>query len=153
MANQENFLKALKSYAYQLKDCAAHDAQVASMWQDLKPEQRAAVQIKDYRARIYAAGYTAGQATLSTSSTPTDLPVTPQRWRDILDTALEHGSHAWAALERTSQAHIHDVARPTWPPQCTDDVGSAPYHLAALIGYTFEVYSGIFSLYPDDDEE
>ena len=28
----------------------------------------------------------------------TDLPVAPKRWRDVLDTALEHGAHAWNAL-------------------------------------------------------
>ena len=78
------------------------------------------------------------------------LPTTPERWRDILDTALEHGSHAWAALDKAGLAHVRDKEHQTWPPQCTDDAGSAPYHMTAMIRYVFEVYSGIFSLYPDD---
>ena len=81
-----------------------------------------------------------------------DLPITPERWRDILDTALEHGSHAWNALRKAGLAHVRDEERQTWPPQCTDEAGSAAYHMAAVIEYTFEVYSGIFSLYPDDDD-
>lgn len=81
-----------------------------------------------------------------------DLPVTPELWRDILDTALEHSSHAWHALRKSGLAHVKDVEKQMWPPQCTDEAGSAPYHLAAMISYVFEVYSGISSLYPDDDD-
>ncbi len=80
-----------------------------------------------------------------------NLPVTPERWRDVLDTALEHGSHAWHALQKAGLAHVQDLERQTWPPQCTDEPGSAAYHMAAMIHYVFEVYSGIFSMYPDDD--
>ena len=82
-----------------------------------------------------------------------DLPITPKRWRDVLDTALEHGSHAWHALQKAGLAHVQDVDRQTWPPQCTDEVGSTPYHMAAMIRYVFEVYSGIFSMYPDDEDD
>ena len=82
-----------------------------------------------------------------------DLPITPERWRDVLDTALEHGSHAWHALQKAGLAHVQDVDRQTWPPQCTDEVGSTPYHMAAMIRYVFEVYSGIFSMYPDDEDD
>ena len=40
MASRADFIRALKSYNYQLKDRAAHDHHVAALWQVLKPEQR-----------------------------------------------------------------------------------------------------------------
>jgi hypothetical protein len=80
-----------------------------------------------------------------------NLPLTPERWRDVLDTGLEHASHAWHALQKADLAHVKDLDHPTWPPQCTDETGSAAYHLAALISYVFEVYCGIAEVYPEDE--
>lgn len=51
--------------------------------------------------------------------------------QSALSTALEHASHAWRALERTGQAE-NDPDGP-WPPRTTRPVGSAAYHLAAMI--------------------
>lgn len=60
MASREGFRKLLKRYNYQV-DRVALDQQVAICWAQLKPEQRAEVQKEEYRARIWAAGYEAGQ--------------------------------------------------------------------------------------------
>ena len=79
-----------------------------------------------------------------------ELPVTPERWRDILDTALEHASHAWAAL---SKEGAKEKDPDSWPPQSLDKVGSANYHVAALIDYVFEVYQGIEKIYPSEPDD
>ncbi len=80
------------------------------------------------------------------------FPLTPDRWREVLGVAAEHGSHAWAALRKVGLAHVRDEERQTWPPQCVDEVGSAAYHLAAMIRYVFEVFNGISELHPDPDD-
>lgn len=80
-----------------------------------------------------------------------DFPNTPERWRDVLDTALEHGSHAWAALEKMGYAHR--VADDGWPPTVDAPVGSAAYHFAAMTRYVWEVFQGLAIQYPDDEQE
>lgn len=79
------------------------------------------------------------------------FPVDPERWRDVLDTALEHGAHAWGALMHAGLAHVADAERQMWPPQCTDEAGSAAYHVAALIDYVFTVYNGICLVHPESE--
>lgn len=77
-----------------------------------------------------------------------NLPVTPERWREVLDTALEHASHAWAAM---SKAGAKEENPDLWPPKSLDAVGTAPYHVAAMIDYVYSVYSGIARVYPEDE--
>ena len=77
-----------------------------------------------------------------------DLPVTPEGWRDTLDTALEHASHAWGALRKQG---AKEKEPDMWPPKSLDEVGSAAYHVAALIDYVFEVYQGIAKVYPEQE--
>jgi hypothetical protein len=71
------------------------------------------------------------------------LPATPDEWRNILDTALEHASHAWARTDRPEEE------KDWWPPKTSAEVGTVEYHLAAMIGYVFEVYSGIAAIHPE----
>jgi hypothetical protein len=58
----------------------------------------------------------------------------------LLDSALEHGSLAWRALEKLGEvAEAADDAG--WPPETAGlDVGSAGYHFAALLGYIKRAY-------------
>ena len=61
----------------------------------------------------------------------------------LLDSAMEHGSHAWRALEIASGVtEAEDGA--AWPPS-TDgfEVGSVGYHLAALLNYVKQAYDRI----------
>lgn len=80
-----------------------------------------------------------------------EIPIAPDRWRDILDTALEHASHAWYALER--QGGVNRLNEDAWPPKVNNPVGSAPYHFAAFIGYVQEVYEGIVKVHPDPEDD
>ena len=77
------------------------------------------------------------------------FPTTPSVWRDVLDNALEHGSHAWAALRQQGAIELNPGY---WPPRSGDEVGSAAYHVAALIRNTWEVYQGICMIYPEEDD-
>ena len=60
------------------------------------------------------------------------------RIKDTLDTVLEHGSHAWRALEVVGLAD--DVPDGPWPPEPNRPVGSAAYHLAAMLKYVKRLY-------------
>ena len=55
----------------------------------------------------------------------------------LLDSALEHASHGWAAFERETE--VNRINPDSWPPRVEAPVGSAQYHLAAVIMYVFEV--------------
>ena len=52
----------------------------------------------------------------------------------LLDSALEHSSHAWRDLE--VRGLIAEQLDGPWPPSAEGaPVGSVPYHLAAMIRY------------------
>lgn len=55
-----------------------------------------------------------------------------------LDSALEHASHAWSALERETK--VNRVNEGFWPPQVDAPVGSAQYHFSALIDAVYRAY-------------
>lgn len=66
------------------------------------------------------------------------------RIKDTLDTVLEHGSHAWRALEVAGMVAEEDVF---WPPKATGAaVGSAPYHLAAMLQYIKQLHDQLGAL-------
>lgn len=48
----------------------------------------------------------------------------------LLDTALEHFSHGWLALEKHGMVTYKDPD--VFPPSVSDEVGSASYHFAAV---------------------
>lgn len=48
----------------------------------------------------------------------------------LLDTALEHFSHGWLALEKQGMVTYKDPD--VFPPSVSDEVGSASYHFAAV---------------------
>jgi hypothetical protein len=48
----------------------------------------------------------------------------------LLDTALEHFSHGWLALEKQGMVTYKDPD--VFPPFVSDEVGSASYHFAAV---------------------
>lgn len=48
----------------------------------------------------------------------------------LLDTALEHFSHGWVALEKQGMVTYKD--HNVFPPSVSDEVGSASYHFAAV---------------------
>lgn len=58
----------------------------------------------------------------------------------LLDSALEHSSHAWRALEVAGLTP--EMLDGPWPPNVSD-VGGAPYHLAAMIRYIKQAYDGV----------
>lgn len=59
----------------------------------------------------------------------------------LLDSALEHGSHAWRALELAGLTP--EQLDGPWPPEPQAPVGSAPYHLAAMLKYIKQAYDRI----------
>jgi hypothetical protein len=74
------------------------------------------------------------------------IPETAQEAIVRLETALEHASHAWAALRKAEQIPDRPHIVDGWPPMIDwqlRDVGTTPYHLAALINGTWEVYQGL----------
>ena len=48
----------------------------------------------------------------------------------LLDTALEHFSHGWVALEKQGMVTYKDPD--VFPPSVSNEVGSASYHFAAV---------------------
>ena len=48
----------------------------------------------------------------------------------LLDTALEHFTHGWVALEKQGMVTYKDPN--VFPPSVSDKVGSASYHFAAV---------------------
>lgn len=48
----------------------------------------------------------------------------------LLDTALEHFTHGWLALEKAGM--VDDKIKDIFPPQVKNPVGSAAYHFAAV---------------------
>lgn len=80
------------------------------------------------------------------------FPLEPDGWIDSLESALEHGSHAWNALRKAGLAHVPDEEHESWPPECTDAAGSAAYHVAAMLGYVWAVFNGLAEAYPRLDE-
>jgi len=59
----------------------------------------------------------------------------------LLDSALEHGSHAWRDLER--RGIVAEVEDGPWPPDVTAPVGDVSYHLAAMIRHVKQAYEQI----------
>jgi len=55
-----------------------------------------------------------------------------------LDAALEHASHGWHAFEK--ETNVNRLNPDSWPPQVGAPVGSAQYHLAAMIGAVHRAY-------------
>jgi hypothetical protein len=64
--------------------------------------------------------------------------------KNTLATILEHGSHAWRALEVAGMAE--DNSDGSWPPDTNFPVGSAAYHLAAMLKYTKRLHDELGSL-------
>ncbi len=62
----------------------------------------------------------------------------------LLDSALEHGSHAWRALEVAGLTPEEPDG--PWPPEPHAPVGSAPYHLAAMLKYIKQAYDTLGAL-------
>jgi hypothetical protein len=59
----------------------------------------------------------------------------------LLDTALEHASHGWHALEK--ETSVNRINPDSWPPRVIAPVGSAQYHLAAVIEMAYKAYSEV----------
>lgn len=55
----------------------------------------------------------------------------------LADAALENFAHAWQALIMAGVVHISDQA--AFPPEVSDQAGSAGYHLAAVARYLKEI--------------
>lgn len=72
---------------------------------------------------------------------PRKIERTQESWYNVLDTALEHASHAWTALER--EGTVERIDPNAWPPNVSNEVGSAPYHFASMITYIIEVFNSI----------
>lgn len=72
---------------------------------------------------------------------PRKINYSIERLESLLDTALEHASHGWHALEK--EAEVNRLNPDSWPPQVKAEVGSAQYHLSAMITYIFEAYGAI----------
>lgn len=62
----------------------------------------------------------------------------------LLDTALEHFSHGWVALEKQGMVTYKDPD--VFPPSVSDKVGSASYHFAAVADTVKRAYEIIASL-------
>lgn len=62
-----------------------------------------------------------------------------------LDSAIEHASHAWAALCRDNGVGQSD----SWPPQTDAPVGSSLYHFAAMIMYVQAAYELMIKHHPE----
>lgn len=62
----------------------------------------------------------------------------------LLDTALEHFSHGWVALEK--QGMVTYKNPDVFPPSVSDEVGSASYHFAAVADTVKRAYEIIASL-------
>jgi uncharacterized protein YllA (UPF0747 family) len=71
-----------------------------------------------------------------------DMTFSADRLEALLDSALEHAAHGWTALERETK--VHRTNPDSWPPQVEARVGSAEYHLSAMVMYVFAAY-GIVS--------
>jgi hypothetical protein len=67
------------------------------------------------------------------------------RFEALLDSALEHGSHAWRAIETNNIGAI-DATYEGWPPRATSGPGTAAYHLAAMLEYIKQAYDKVTSL-------
>ncbi len=85
------------------------------------------------------------------------FPTEPTEWRNLLEAALEHGSHAWGALD-TAGMLPKDAIKTCWPPRVPEgammmNVGKAPYHLAALLNYIWQAWNGICEVYPKEKDE
>lgn len=76
-----------------------------------------------------------------TTHEPRKIPYSIKRMEALLDTALEHASHGWHALEQETK--VNRLNPESWPPGVKAEVGSAQYHLAAMISYIFEAYESI----------
>lgn len=61
----------------------------------------------------------------------------------LLETALEHFSHGWLALEKANMVTYKDPD--VFPPSVSDEVGSASYHFAAVADTVKRVYEIIAS--------
>lgn len=61
-----------------------------------------------------------------------------------LETALEHGSHAWRALEVAGLAE--DDPDGVWPPETQRPVGSVAYHVAAMLRYVKTLHDALGDL-------
>jgi len=68
-----------------------------------------------------------------------DMTYSVERLEALLDSALEHAAHGWSAFERETTVCRRNPD--SWPPQVKAPVGSAQYHLAAMLTYVFEAYS------------
>lgn len=55
-----------------------------------------------------------------------------------LDAALEHASHGWHALEK--ERAITYTVPDAWPPHIKAEIGSAEYHIAAMIAAVKRAY-------------
>ena len=64
-----------------------------------------------------------------------------KRIESLIDSALEHASHGWNALEKETK--VNRVNPDSWPPVVEAPVGSAQYHLATMISYIFEAYNSL----------
>lgn len=69
----------------------------------------------------------------------------------LLDTALEHSSHAWRDLE--VRGIVTEQLDGPWPPSADGaPVGSTPYHLAAMIKYIKLAYDKVSAFQEREDE-
>lgn len=68
-----------------------------------------------------------------------DMEFSVKRLEVLLDCAMEHASHGWSAFER--ETNVNRLNPDGWVPQVEAPVGSAQYHLANVIAYTYEAYS------------
>ena len=62
----------------------------------------------------------------------------------LLDTALEHFSHGWVALEKQGMVTYKDPD--VFPPSVSNEVGSASYHFAAVadtVKRAYEIIAGL----------
>ncbi len=68
----------------------------------------------------------------------------------LLDSALEHSSHAWRDLE--VRGIVPEAPDGPWPPDVPCAVGSVGYHLRAMIGYVKQAYDQLGAIAEREQE-
>src|SRR5690349_14970981 len=69
---------------------------------------------------------------------PRKIPYSAENIAAVLETALEHASHGWAALERSLP--VNRLNPDSWPHHVEAAIGTPQYHLAIVLTALFEVY-------------
>lgn len=84
---------------------------------------------------------------------PRNLPNDPNRWRDVLECAMEHIGIVQGKLADVGILEYKDPNNPTTPPNVINNPGSIGYHFAAAVSYICEAYWAVQKYYPEDSNE